>query len=349
MNILSIKIKKEYFTSAVVIFRSINNAMKLKFNLQDIFISEIIVEKIKQTGINNTKSIFQYIYDRYHMLHANYLYIEDIELLPIIAEARHIFNWFNINIFIICHSILLDSWRKKWIDFSKRLTEYDFIWITSKYSKFLMKSINFKYDKFPVIPLMLDDELKKYNKNVIDKDDYCIYTGRIIPEKGITYLVKAWSKIKDIKKKLYLIGNCEKEYKEELYSYIQSENIIFKGVLYGKEKVDMIQNARFAIYPSFALSETFGVSIIEALYLGTPVICSDWSDFKEIISDGVNGFIVPGKDETFIEYLALTIRKIYTIDVKTISNNARIFGKSYLPETVMLSLERALEEIVKII
>ncbi len=58
-------------------------------------------------------------------------------------------------------------------------------------------------------------------------------------------------------------------------------------------KLDLLAAADVFVSPSDHLQETFGISIIEAMAAGLPVVCSDWSGYRELLEDGVTGMLVP--------------------------------------------------------
>lgn len=75
-------------------------------------------------------------------------------------------------------------------------------------------------------------------------------------------------------------------------------NYEYLGVIDGKEKIDRIKNCTVFVLPSY--SEGFSMSILEALTLGKPLVCTPVGALGEIIKDGVNGLLVaPGDLEAF--------------------------------------------------
>jgi glycosyltransferase involved in cell wall biosynthesis len=60
-----------------------------------------------------------------------------------------------------------------------------------------------------------------------------------------------------------------------------------------EKKQQLYSAADLFIAPSDHLQETFGIALVEALAAGLPVIASDWSGFREVVDDGVNGFLIP--------------------------------------------------------
>jgi D-inositol-3-phosphate glycosyltransferase len=55
-------------------------------------------------------------------------------------------------------------------------------------------------------------------------------------------------------------------------------------------KKNLYSVADFFVSPSDSLQETFGITIVEAMASGLPVVVSDWNGYKDIVEDGVTGF-----------------------------------------------------------
>jgi D-inositol-3-phosphate glycosyltransferase len=69
--------------------------------------------------------------------------------------------------------------------------------------------------------------------------------------------------------------------------------VIIRTNLPDQDMPDYYAAADIFISPSDNLQETFGLSIIEAMSAGLPVICSDWNGYKELVEHELTGFRVP--------------------------------------------------------
>ena len=116
-------------------------------------------------------------------------------------------------------------------------------------------------------------------------EKYFIYLGTLEPRKNIELLIKSFLQIKNkIPQKLFIVGGTG--WKSESIRLLISQNsdsIKYLGFLPEPEKNFYLKNATAMIYPSFY--EGFGLPIMEALNLGTPVITSNQGALKEIYQD----------------------------------------------------------------
>jgi glycosyltransferase involved in cell wall biosynthesis len=119
-----------------------------------------------------------------------------------------------------------------------------------------------------------------------EKKDY-VYVGRLEESKGIYELLKVWDTL-DEKFILTIIGSGDIE--EELRSKYNKSNIVFKGKCLREETLKCISKAKYLIQPSIWY-ETFGLTIIEAMNFGVPVIGFDIGTRGDFIEDGMNGFL----------------------------------------------------------
>jgi glycosyltransferase involved in cell wall biosynthesis len=73
------------------------------------------------------------------------------------------------------------------------------------------------------------------------------------------------------------------------------ENIRFMFDLDDEVKFDLYSTADVFLTLSDNVQETFGLTVVEALAAGLPVVASDWNGYKALVNHGVTGFLVPSK------------------------------------------------------
>lgn len=72
----------------------------------------------------------------------------------------------------------------------------------------------------------------------------------------------------------------------------------YAEVLTGAEKHSAYADAEIFCYPTHHESETFGLSVVEAMSFGLPVVATRWRGLAEIVVDGRTGHLVPVRDPT---------------------------------------------------
>jgi glycosyltransferase involved in cell wall biosynthesis len=122
----------------------------------------------------------------------------------------------------------------------------------------------------------------------LTKTKHYLFVGRLDHSKGIELLLQTWATL-PAHFIIEIVGSgiLEKELKNK---YSQLPNIIFKGELSHPEVVTSMQSAQYTIQSSL-LYETFGLTIVESMSLGTPVIGFNIGTRPELIKDRETGFI----------------------------------------------------------
>ncbi len=136
--------------------------------------------------------------------------------------------------------------------------------------------------------------------NMIKKENYVLYFGRISYEKGIRTLLNACLNLKNIK--FLFVGSGPME--EELKAIENVKYIGFKG---GKELHILISQALFTIYPS-EWYENCPLAVIESQVLGTPVIGANIGGIPELIEDRKTGLLFESGN---VQDLKLKILELY--------------------------------------
>ena len=123
---------------------------------------------------------------------------------------------------------------------------------------------------------------KKYN---FSKGSYILFLGRIVPEKGIDYLIKAYKKLNTNKKLVIAGGSSDtNEYYNELKSKCKNnKNIIFTGFIQGKELEELYSNAYIYCLPSDL--EGMPLSLLESMSYVNCCLTSDIEECSEVIKD----------------------------------------------------------------
>ena len=122
------------------------------------------------------------------------------------------------------------------------------------------------------------------------------FISRIMKEKGIDqYLNMA----KYIKKRhpqtcFHICGFCEEEYENVLKEYEEQGIIVYHGLV--KEIRTILKDIHCTIHPSY-YPEGISNVLLESAASGRPIITTDRSGCKEVVDDGINGYIVPEKDQ----------------------------------------------------
>ncbi len=171
-------------------------------------------------------------------------------------------------------------------------------------SQSVAKKLKEVYDiKATVLYSTLNPEfkIKNFSKRDIAHfkifDKFILFSGRVVQQKRIDWLIEAVSKLKDKKFQLVIAGIVADKLKQELQKQADKEkvNIVFLGNLEVYELLKLYNLAELTI--SICPNEGFGLSLVESIACGTPAISwNDGSGPTEIISEGKNGFLAKPYD-----------------------------------------------------
>lgn len=148
---------------------------------------------------------------------------------------------------------------------------------------------------------------KLINLDKVVKENYVLYYGRLSYEKGIDSILELAKELPNIEFKI--VGKGAEE--EKILNYLKQHNIKNVDLMGFKSGIELqwiIAKAKITIQPSMC-AETFGLTVIESMSLGTPVIVSDNGALKENI-DSKSGFIYENNDKNQLKQL---IEKVYSM------------------------------------
>lgn len=235
------------------------------------------------------------------------------------------------------------KWRKNYIKYDEKFYYHchnefpgtygceDIIKKTKKIicvSEFIASSIS-KYtsiekDKFLVLRNCIDtmkfrtkltkeENLMIKNKYSIKKNEkILLFTGRIVPEKGVMELIESLKYVKSKNYKLLILGSAlnefsdKTEYEEKIQKMVEqySDKIIFTGFIKYDDIFKYYSIADIAVLPSI-WDDPAPLTIIESLTCGVPIITTNSGGIPEYAQNG--SAIIIDRDENLPKKLAESI------------------------------------------
>jgi glycosyltransferase involved in cell wall biosynthesis len=154
--------------------------------------------------------------------------------------------------------------------------------------------------RFRVIPNAVNAEvfyLMPSDGDRVRSKKRILFVGMLTPVKGVPFLLQAVSYLKGQRQDftLDIVGSGPNglEYEELARKLNISDEVKFHGLIPKAEVAEFMRGCAFLVAPS--LHETFGVTLIEAMACGKPVIATENGGSREIV-DGNVGILVPSQD-----------------------------------------------------
>ena len=132
-------------------------------------------------------------------------------------------------------------------------------------------------------------EIRKSNiikeKYGLDKNDYILFLARIVPEKGLHYLIEAFKQL-NTNKKLVIAGGAShtNEYLEKIKEMVKDDKrIIMTGFVQGQELEELYSNCYLYCLPSDI--EGMPLSLLEAMSYGNKCLVSNIEENTQVVED----------------------------------------------------------------
>ena len=130
-----------------------------------------------------------------------------------------------------------------------------------------------------------------------------LFTGRLEPRKGATYLMRAYAALKAKHPETRLIVVGVGPQLGELRRFVRDErvgDVLFAGRASDSDKARFFRTADVFCAPSTG-QESFGIVLLEAMAAGLPVIASDIHGYKRVVQRNVSGLLVEPRDAGALE------------------------------------------------
>jgi len=142
------------------------------------------------------------------------------------------------------------------------------------------------------------------NKFALPNEKIVLFVGRLVYEKGIQNLITAVPKIlSKVNAKFIIVGSGYM--KEHLLNIVHGMNlehkVLFTGFLDNDTLMKLRQHADVSVVPS--LFEPFGITVLEAMAAGSPVVVSDTGGLTEIIEHNLTGIKVYPNNPVALEWV----------------------------------------------
>jgi glycosyltransferase involved in cell wall biosynthesis len=159
-----------------------------------------------------------------------------------------------------------------------------------------------------------ESEINRVKKKYSIVTDYILYLGTLKPSKNIEGLLDAYSIIADkVPVSTLVIAGKKGWMYEKIFQKVQdlalSDKVLFTDFVDEEDKPALIKGAKVFVLPSFW--EGFGIDILSAMAVGTPVVASNVGSLPEV-TGGAADLVDPEKPKS----IARAIMDILNMDVK---------------------------------
>ncbi len=174
---------------------------------------------------------------------------------------------------------------------------------------------------------MTKEEKEELRKNLgLKNDDFVlIQVGELNKNKNQIMAINAMKEIvkqnKNIKLLLVGRGKLEKEYQKEIKKYNLQDNVLLLG--YRKDVANIIKISDCGI--ALSKREGLGLNLIEEIYSGIPVVATNNRGHKEIVKNGINGYLIKNKDEIVEKIISFTNKEIYNTLIQSSEETVKKF------------------------
>jgi phosphatidylinositol alpha-mannosyltransferase len=235
--------------------------------------------------------------------------------MPMLCSAVLRFsNTANVGTFHACHGKPGYNWGKPistWMIRRRVHKLHGRIAVSKPAMEFASKYVPGYYN---IIPNGID--LDHFSPDVLPIDEFCdgkvniLFVGRLEKRKGVNYLLKAFKRVKQEFSNSRLIivgpgtrlrGKYEKHVKRS-----GLKDVVFIGHVSYDELPRYYRTADIFCAPATG-RESFGIILLEAMATGRPIVASNIEGYASLITNGVEGLLVPPRDKESLAQALITL------------------------------------------
>ncbi len=136
---------------------------------------------------------------------------------------------------------------------------------------------------------------QRSNFGFTDQDILLVYAGRLAPEKNINFLLESFAGIAQTIPNVYLliVGGGKKQFEEELQNYIAELGVANRIRIIGMIPYEDIPSylSMCDIFVTTSMAESFGMSTVEAMSAGLPIMGVHSTGTSDIVEEEKTGFL----------------------------------------------------------
>ncbi|MFW6017079.1 MAG: glycosyltransferase family 4 protein [bacterium] len=173
-----------------------------------------------------------------------------------------------------------------------------------------------------------------------------VFISRIMKEKGIEQYLEAAEYIRNKypKTRFHVCGFCEEDYEEKLKLYEDKGIIKYHGML--RDVRDILKVTHCTIHPSY-YPEGMSNVLLESAACGRPIITTDRSGCREIVDDGINGYLIDQRNsEDLINKLEFFLKLSHDIKKEVGLAGRKKIEKEFNRKIVIDAYKREIKLIV---
>lgn len=128
-----------------------------------------------------------------------------------------------------------------------------------------------------------------------DKTVEFVFISRLMKEKGIDQYLEAAEYIKGKypHTRFHICGFCEKEYEDKMQTLGKNDTVIYHGMV--KDIATVLKDVHCTVHPTY-YPEGLSNVLLESCACARPIITTDRAGCREVVEDGINGYIVKQQD-----------------------------------------------------
>lgn len=189
----------------------------------------------------------------------------------------------------------IEKWLAKYTDTQITITQEDYELAKEKFKikdLHLVHGVGLDEEKFNILIPNEEKENLKQELKIDDKSVVCTYVAELNKNKNQQLLIKAIKRLKDDNNNVTLLLVGKGKYEQRLLKLIKKLNIEDDVKLLGYRS-DIVKILSITdIYLASSLREGLPVNVMEAMYMGLPIIAVDNRGHRELVQHNENGFIV---------------------------------------------------------